>query len=233
VKTANRFYKDVTTSEMDGGYGVLLDGRLLKTPGKQPLIVKSFFVAELIATEWGAQKEDIKPETMPITRLANVSIELTPENRDKLGLEARNYAGTDLLCYRASEPIGLAERQVKQWDPLLDWAKARGVNLAVTDTILAIDQSPASLTAAQNYAATHDDLNLTLFVHLIAVFGSTVLAMAVMEGHITGAEAFKYSRLDNLYQIEQWGEDDEAMENAARLETEVIALCQILKSPPL
>lgn len=230
MKGAKRFYKQAVPAAIDARFGVHLDGRLLKTPGKQPMIINSEYVAALIAAEWEAQTDLIKPETMPVTRLVNVSIELTPTHRDRLAQEARNYAETDLLCYRAENPIELAERQAEQWDPLLSWAAGKDIRLETTDKILAIPQNERSLQAVADYAGTLDDLNLTLFVHLIAVFGSAVLSMAVMEKHISGSRAFELSRLDNLYQIEQWGEDEEAAENAANLAAEVAALCKVLEA---
>jgi len=229
VKAAKRFYKEVAVARLESGFGITLDGRNLKTPGKKPLIVGSERVARLIADEWDAQAKEIKPETMPVTRLVNVSIELTPDNRDKLASEARKYAGTDLLCYRASEPVTLSQRQAEEWDPVLDWAKARGISLKTTDAVLAIEQNPAALDKVADYARTLDDLRLTLLVHLTAVYGSAILAMAVLEKHLSGSQAFDISRLDNLYQIAQWGEDEEAVEIAANLTAEVSALCEILE----
>lgn len=228
MKSAKRFYKIVDVAEFDNGFGVTLDGRRLKTPGKTPLHVSSIQTAQLIAREWDAQYENIRPETMPVTRLVNVSIELTPNNRDSLVTEARKYAGTDLLCYRASEPVSLSIRQAEQWDPILDWARDQGIHLVTTQAVLAIDQRDDALNKVAEFAAGLDDLKLTLMVHLTAVFGSAILAMSVMERHLTGSQAFALSRLDNLYQIEQWGEDEEAAEIAANLAAEVAALCEIL-----
>ncbi len=229
MKTAKRFYTSVTTAKADNGFEVRLDGRPLKTPQKHNLFVTSEAVAEFIAAEWEAQQDTINPENMPITRLVNVSIELTPKNRDRLSEEARRYAATDLLCYRADDPLSLAERQAELWDPMLIWAAERGIKLETTDSLIAIDQPKTSLAKVKSYAASQNDLDLTLFVHLIAVFGSAILAMAVMERFITGQKGFTLSRLDNLYQIEQWGEDEEAAEIAAKLEAEVAALCKILE----
>ncbi len=228
MQGAKRFYKSAVTTVLKDGYGVHLDGRTLKTPGKKTLKVNSEFVAGLVALEWESQIETIKPETMPVTRLVNVSVDFTPHNRDKLALEARNYGGTDLLSYRAKTPAELAERQAAGWDPLLDWAADRGIKLATTQAVLAIPQDEDVLQKITDYALTLKDLHLTLFVHLIAVYGSTVLSMAVMEKHISGSQAFELSRVDNLYQIEQWGEDEEAAEIAANLSAEVSALCRIL-----
>jgi len=230
MKTAKRFYKEVTTQPVDNGFAVLLDGRQLKTPGKLVLIAPTQKAAELVAAEWDAQEDNIRPETMPVTRLINVTIELTPKNRDALVLEARRYAGTDLLCYRADEPISLADRQAEEWDPVLTWAAVRGIALETTIGVTAIEQDSEALDQIAAYAKSHDDLNLTLYVHLIAVFGSALLAMAVMEKFVSGQKGFALSRLDNLYQIEQWGEDEEAAEIAANLEQEIIALCQLLEA---
>lgn len=230
MKTAKRFYKGVTTEAVEGGFGVFLDGRRLKTPGKTVLVVTSDHLAGLIAAEWDAQIDHIKPETMPVTRLVNVTLELTPHNRDKLAAEARQYAGTDLLCYRAEKPVRLAQRQEEHWDPVLDWARGRGIDLEATDTVIAVEQPQASLDAVAVYAAGLDDLYLTLFVHLTAVYGSAILSMAVLERHISGSRAFEVSRLDNLFQIEQWGEDEEAAEITANLAVEINDLCKILES---
>jgi len=230
MKTAKRFYKEVSTDVRPDGYSVLLDGISLKTPGKLLLIAPSLHIANLVASEWDAQTDEIKPETMPVTRLLNVATEQTPHNREKLIAEARRYAGTDLLCYRAVQPVRLTERQSNLWNPVLSWAESQGITLKTTQGVKAIDQADQSLNKVADYANAKDNLELTLFVHLIAVFGSAILSMAVIEKHITGQNAFALSRLDNLFQIEQWGKDDEATEIAANLEAEVIQLCKILES---
>ena len=224
-----RFYKAVDIAPAESGFCVHLDGRPLKTPAKNLLWSDRRWVAELIAKEWDAQDEIIRPETMPVTRLVNVTLEVTPSNRDKLVSEARSYGGTDLLCYRAADPESLVARQAKQWDPVLKWASGRDIKLVPTQSIRAIGQSEQSLENIAAYASRKDDLDLTLLVHLTAVYGSVILAMAVMERHLSGQDAFTLSRLDALYQIEQWGEDEEAAEAAKAVEDEVIALCRIIE----
>ena len=96
---AKRFYKDVAVAAQGGGYVVTLDGRVLKTPGKQDLSIDSKVRAKLVAAEWQAQGDDIKPETMPCTRLMNVARELTPSRRPELIKEFSSYCETDLLCF--------------------------------------------------------------------------------------------------------------------------------------
>jgi chaperone required for assembly of F1-ATPase len=108
ARAASRFYKVVTVAPALGGYGVFLDGRALKTPGKLAFITRSEAHARLAAAEWEAQGEEINPQTMPITRLYNVAIERTPQQREAMVAEFKKYGGTDLLCYRAVEPHDIA-----------------------------------------------------------------------------------------------------------------------------
>lgn len=223
-----RFYKSVSFKKAIGAFNILLDERVLKTPGKNTFTVPSEALAAAVGAEWDAQTENIVPSEMPLTRLLNVAIEQTPENRPDLLQEARRYAGTDLLCYRAAEPRLLSERQSEQWDSWVKWAASKDVDLKTTHSLLAIEQSEEALSAVENYAASLDDIRLTLFVHLIAVYGSLILAMAVMEGELKAGKAFDISRLDSLYQIELWGEDEEAAEIVAALKSETEALGKIL-----
>jgi len=227
---AKRFYKDVSVGEAEGGYVILLDGRRLKTPRKKLLLTSSQSAANLVAAEWDAQGEDIIPSTMPVTRLVNVTIELTPDNRPDLIAEARKYAGTDLLCYRSDETRLYLEHQAENWDPVLAWAAARGVTLETTLTLKAIPQDEAALDVVADYARGLGDISLTLFVHLIATFGSAVLAMAVMESHLSGEAAFELSRLDEIWQIKHWGQVDDAKDRTDIIRAEIIALCKLLET---
>lgn len=222
---AKRFYTDVTLDNDADGHFVRLDGRPLKTPGKRPLRVPSAAIAAQLKAEWDAVPPatdgDINPSVMPVTRLASVASENVTDRRDDLIAEARTYAGTDLLSYRAPDPVDYVARQAKAWNPWIDWAAARGVTLKTTDAIRAIDQDAASLDAVADFARPLSDFALTLFVHLVAVKGSAVLAMAVMDGALEPGDAFDLSRIDEIYRAEVWGvdDDDEAVRLALRAET--------------
>ena len=229
-KAAKRFYKQVSVAQGEGGWLVQLDGRTLKTPGKMTLLIPSKNAAQLIAAEWDAQIEHIRPETMPVTRLLNVAVEQTPDNRDALIAEARKYAGTDVLCYREGEVRLHNEEQAEKWDPILAWASEQGAALKTTDSLIAIKQDEAALEAIADFARGLADMPLTLFVHLVAVYGSAILSMAVMKTHLTGEDAYELSRLDELWQIKYWGEDEEAKERSDAIRAEVIALCKLLES---
>jgi len=225
---ANRFYKSVSTREIDGRFHVLLDERVLKTPGKIAFSVPSEPLAEAVAKEWDAQTDKIEPAKMPLTRLLNVALEQTPTRRPDLLEEAKRYTSTDLLCYRAPEPRLLVERQSENWDEWLAWAKSKGVDLVSTQSLIAIVQPESAYDSISAYAENLDDIRLTLFLHFTAIFGSVVLAMAVIEKALSAEEAFDLSRLDILYQNELWGEDEEAAEIAKELRDETVSLGAIL-----
>ena len=226
---AKRFYKSVSTQEIEGQFHILLDERVLKTPGKKAFRVPSFALAQEVAKEWDAQTDKIEPSKMPLTRLLNVALEQTPSRRPDLIEEARRYTSTDLLCYRAPEPRILVERQSDGWDEWLAWAKSQGVDLISTQSLIAIVQPESAYEAVTAYAEGLDDIKLTLFLHLIAIFGSVILAMAVMEKRLSAESAFDLSRLDVAYQNELWGEDEEAAEIARELRRETTRLGEILE----
>ena len=225
---AKRFYEKVSVSQADGFFHILLDGRKLKTPGKQPLLIPSRYIADLIAAEWDAQESEIDPTSMPVTRLLNVAVEQTPTNRPALVAEFRRYTGSDLLSYHAPDPSDLTQRQSDDWTPWLNWAAKRGVTLKTTIGIVAISQPAESLDAAAEYASRLDDLTLTLLVHLTAVYGSAVLAMATVEGALSAEAAYELSRLDEIFQNEMWGEDEDAVERNQYIREDTIALSKIL-----
>lgn len=227
---AHRFYKGVSTAQIKDGpaHAVLLDGRRLKTPGKLDFYARSQRHADLVAAEWEAQSGDIKPDTMPLTRLYNVAIERTPQQRPAMIAEFRKYGSTDLLCYRADEPQSLRDRQERVWGPWIDWAKGMGAALNTTNSVIAVDQPDAALGALSGHAQPLGDLELTLLLHFTAVFGSAVLALAVMTSALEPGAAYDISRLDALYQAERWGEDEEAQDIAAQTKAEIIILGQLI-----
>ncbi len=228
-RLSKRFYKAVTVEGEGADWRVLLDDMQIKTPGKLRLSFPNKTIAERVAAEWDAQAERIDPSVMPITRLFNVAIEQTPTRRDELADEARRYAQTDLISYRAPEPRILMERQSASWDEWREWAAEQGVDLDTTQTLQVIAQPEKSLKAVEAFAGGLDDIRLTLFVHLIAVYGSVILALAVLKDALSADKAFTLSRVDAEYQIELWGEDELQADITAALRDETIALGGILE----
>lgn len=220
---AKRFWKQATVEQAETAFTVRLDGRPVKTPSKTLLTVPTRALAEAIAAEWDAQTGEVKPDTMPFTRSANSAIDKVTPQFDAVVDMLAAYGGTDLLCYRATGPEALIERQAKAWDPLLDWsATTFGAPLKATAGVMHIAQDPRSLAALHAPVAAMSPFQLAAFHDLVAISGSLVLALAVTRGRLSAAEAWALSRIDEAWQIEQWGDDEEAAELAARREADFL-----------
>ncbi|WP_112312530.1 ATP12 family chaperone protein [Pseudogemmobacter bohemicus] len=206
-----RFWKETVVTETEGGFTVHLDGRPIRTPQKSALTVPTRAMAELIASEWEAQQGKIAPETMPATRAANSALDKLSVQREAVVAMLAAYGETDLLCYRAERPLQLVARQAEIWNPLLTWAaETLQAPLQVTEGVLPVAQPAASLARLTAGIAALDDFRLTAFHDLVAISGSLVLALALISGQIDVAEAWAASRLDETWQSEQWGIDEEA-----------------------
>lgn len=222
-----RFYTEVSIVEDPGGWIVKLDGRLLRTPDKHPLLLPTEKLAGVIADEWRKQGERIDLLSMYNTRLANVAIDRAPQTRAELAAEVARYTQTDLVCHLAENPPKLRARQEGAWAPLRAWAeKDLGVRLVAVEGIMPANQPRQSAEAARTHAAALNDWRLTALVHAIAMLGSAILGLAVERRRLTAAEAFEISRIDETFQAEQWGEDAEAARFTARVRDEARALDQ-------
>jgi chaperone required for assembly of F1-ATPase len=211
-----RFYKTVDTAPDAGGFAVRLDGRTPKSPKRAPLVVPTAALADLIAAEWEAQAEVIDLPSMHATRRAFTAIDQVPPVREAVADEIARYAGSDVICYLAETPAGLVERQRRQWTPLLDWAAADlGLTLEQTAGIIHKPQTPQSLERAAALAMEADDMTLTALAEVCALFGSAVLAFALARGRLDAQAALDLSRLDEIFQIEAWGMDEEAAQRVA------------------
>lgn len=211
-----RFWKIATVEAVDGGWTVRLDARPVKTPAKAPLVVPTEAMAQAIAAEWDAQHGEVRPETMPFTRAANSAIDkVTPQLAEVVEIVAA-YGGTDLLCYRATGPEPLVQRQADNWDALLDWASdSLGARLIHVAGVMHIAQDRVAQDALTARVAALTPFQLAAFHDLVALSGSLVLAFAVTDGRLDAEDAWQLSRIDENWQIEQWGEDDEAIAAAA------------------
>ncbi|HUE64740.1 MAG TPA: ATP12 family protein [Rhizomicrobium sp.] len=217
-----RFYKHVSVGAAENAFTVLLDGKAVRTPGRNMLVLPTKRLAEAIVKEWQAQGEKIIAATMPLLRLANTAVDGVAANRDGVIGAILRFGENDLLCYRAHQPPELAARQREAWDPLLDWvARAHGANLRVVQGLTHIDQ-PAEALAALHRALERSDAFSLVALHVIAsITGSAVLALAVADGLVSAENAFGLSRIDETYQAEKWGEDAQASRRARNLTQEL------------
>ncbi len=216
VWAPKRFWKQAEVAETEGGFTVLLDGRALKTPAKTPFWVPTRALAKEVAAEWQAQSDKVKPESMPFTRTANSALDKVTPQFEAVADMLAAYGGSDLLCYRATAPKELVARQAQHWDPLIGWAKATfGTDLIVTQGVMPVEQAPASSRLFQAEVRALTPFQLAAFHDLVAISGSLVLGFAIARGHLGSGEGFDLSRVDETWQVELWGEDEDAAESEA------------------
>lgn len=208
---AKRFWTDTQISALETGFTVTLDGRPVRTPAKSALVLPTRALAEAVAREWDAQEGQIKPLEMPFTRAANAATDkVTPQHSEVADLLAA-YGDSDLICYRASDPRGLVERQNRGWDPLVDWsATALKAPLQVYVGIMHEEQPQASIASLTRRVHAFDPYQLTAFHDLVSLSGSLIIGFAVTQDYAPATDLWDISRIDEIWQAEKWGHDEEA-----------------------
>lgn len=220
-----RVYKTVAVEEGgEGVFAVTLDGRPLRSPGKRPLSLPTWQLAEAVAAEWDAQGEEIDPYSMAMMGFAaTVTDRVTPQRAHVVG-EIAGYAGSDLLCFLADGPEDLIARQTTQWTPWRERAEKKlSVGLAVTSGVMPIRQSNETLEAFRAAVDGFGDWYLAPLHTATSITGSLILGLAFLEGELDAAEAFGLSQVDEAYQVEKWGKDREAEQRRRGLLAEIKA----------
>ncbi|MFI5002403.1 MAG: ATP12 family chaperone protein [Reyranellales bacterium] len=226
-----RFYKETGVEAGEGSFRVLLDGKPMRTPAKAVLVVPTRPLAEGIAAEWAGvpDKGEINAAHLPLTRLTATGLDRVVTRRAEVIADTAKYAGSDLLCYRATTPDSLVKLQHDAWQPLLDWAAERfGARLLVVDGISFVDQPAEARERLREAVGTYGDLALSALYNLTHTSGSLVIALAVAEGRLTAEAAFAAAQVDELYQIERWGDDPTALKQREGVAKDIEACARFL-----
>jgi chaperone required for assembly of F1-ATPase len=203
-----RFYGQATFSPEPGGVAILLDGRPVRTPGRNLLRVPTEELAEAIAGEWNSQGEKIDPRSMPLTGLANAAIDRVEPDPAGFARTLAEYGESDLLCYRAEGPRSLVERQEEVWEPLLSWARSRyDIEFETTTGVMHRRQPAATVERLGRAVAARSPFQLAGLAPLVTIAGSLIVALALAEGAIGLETAWDSALLDEAWQAEQWGAD--------------------------
>jgi chaperone required for assembly of F1-ATPase len=210
-----RFYDKASTAAIVEGHAVRLDGKPVRTPAGRVLAAPTPALAEALAAEWDAQREEIDPAKMPLTRLANAIIDGVGDQPGPVAAEVEKYLGSDLVCYRAGSPPGLVERQACHWDPILDWAnEALGARFFLAEGVIHVAQPEPALAAARA-AIPRDPWRLGAIHVVTTMTGSALIALALARGRLTAEEAWQAALVDEDWNMAQWGRDELALERRA------------------
>lgn len=224
-----RFYKEATVGERDGAFAVLLDGRPVKTPAKRDLALPTRALAEAVAAEFAAQASHIDPATMPVTRIVNSALDGVAPRLADVAADLANYAGSDLVCYRADAPEGLVAQQARHWDPVLDWSRRElGVAPVLAAGVMPVTQPAALREAVLERLRSLDELGLAAAHVMTTLTGSALLVLAYLDGTLPASAVWDAAHVDEDWQIGQWGEDAEAARRRALRRAEFDAAARVL-----
>ncbi len=222
-----RFYGEAGVSACSGGFALLLDGRVARTPGKAGFVLPTAAAAEAVAQEWAAQGETMDFASMPLTRIAFAAIDAVAAKMKEVAAEIVNYAETDLVCYRAESPVSLVHAEAEAWDPILAFAADRlGARFLVAEGVVFAPQPAAAIEAVRKkveQVARRGAVALACLSVMTTLTGSVLVALALAERAIGLDEAWRAAHVDEDYQARFWGEDEAAMARRARRFAEMAA----------
>jgi len=201
----------VDVVSLEKGFCIKLDTKILKTPAKKEMLLPTNALAKKIAAEWDKQFDEIDPNGMPFTKSANAALDKVVEQFEEVSSLVGDYGDTDLLYYRADSPTELKMRQQSSWDPIIDWAEKNfEVKINCGTGILYIPQDKKLVYKLSQEISELSSFQLTGLYDIVSITGSLILGLATINGRLSADEAFNLSRIDELWQIEQWGHDEEA-----------------------
>ena len=211
-----RFYQTASLQEAMTGFQVVLDQRAVKTQGGKPQIVASKPLGEALAGEWEAQGETLDASAFPLRDMTDYALDMVPDTKGEIVEKLLRYADTDTLCYRAGPDEPLWQKQREIWDPLVDALEAReGIRLERVSGIVAKPHPPETIDTLRARLSAFDDFELAALEQLSSLAASLCIGLAALESDADGMALWAAANLEEDWQIEQWGEDEEAAERRA------------------
>ncbi len=206
-----RFYNEVTIDKTGRGNIVALDGRAVRTQAGQPQLVPSLALTGMLAAEWEAQGEKLDPKSFPVRDTVDYALDVVSKDRMAVIDKLLGYAETDTLCYRADPDEPLWHRQQEMWEPLVTAMEAReGVGMTRVSGVIHRPQSGATLDRLRRRLESLDHFVLAALEQLTSLAASLCIGLAAIEDDADGEALWKAANLEEDWQAELWGSDEEA-----------------------
>jgi chaperone required for assembly of F1-ATPase len=225
-----RFYTEAGVTDADSGFAITLDGKPIKTPSGRVITIPVREIADAVAAEWAAQTETIDPLTMPMTRFANSVVEAVVDRVALVRDDVAKYLQSDLLFYRAGHPEALVAREARHWDPVLFWAADTfGAHFILAEGVVHVRQPDEAVEAAR--AALPQNPWSVAAAHVVTTLtGSALLALALVHGRLDADAVWAAAHVDEDFNAEQWGADEEVLSRRATREADFRAAVRILQA---
>lgn len=228
-----RFYKDVAVAaQEESGFAVQLDGKSVRTPSANTVLLPNEATALLVAREYEAQGDEIDPATMPVTRLVNTAIDGVAAHAQTVLEDVLRYVTGDLVCYRAPSPERLVELQAQAWDPVLDWAQQHmGAHFVLAEGVIHVEQPREAIAAVSAYMRQKNEPFRLAALHVMTtLMGSALLSLAVEARELTPDEAWSAAHVDEDWNIGLWGADSEATLRRSARQRDMMGAATLLRA---
>ena len=200
----------------------MLDERILQTPLKRELVLPNLRLTEEIVKEWDQGSKNINTESMIFYDLISTSLDKIIDNRNLYINDILDYIDTDLICYRAENPKELVELQKNKWDPIiLLIEKYIGTKVQVFRGISPKKQHTTVHSKLNNLINQFNIFEISALFRITNITGSIFLSLCVLKKDVSRNEAFELSFLDELWQSENWGFDEETSQKRKEISIEL------------
>eukprot|EP01017_Pseudomicrothorax_dubius_P024655 TRINITY_DN2618_c0_g1_i5.p1 TRINITY_DN2618_c0_g1~~TRINITY_DN2618_c0_g1_i5.p1 ORF type:complete len:239 (+),score=33.72 TRINITY_DN2618_c0_g1_i5:185-901(+) len=189
-------------------FSIFLDGKVSKTPSQRQLQFRKPELAYLVAAEFDSQDQYLIPSTMPLLTMSRTAVDadFDTELREKFIMDIVNFVQSDTACYREEEKRELSEIQDRYLNPLIARVNQKlntnlGAARGLMDTIATDDDSQK----IRDYVRKIDPWHLTSLNFATNTLKSFILGYNLLICDLPTKEAVFASRLEESYQIDQYG----------------------------
>ncbi len=148
--------------------------------------------------------------------------------REDIEIKLLEFAKTDLLFFW-SEKNDLYLRQKKEWQPILDWVEDTLLVKINTTSKLDVPNNEELQNSLKGLFVKMTEKELACYYAAALNMKSVLLALALVKGKIDAKEAGKLSYLEELWQNEMWGNDEEAIKRRKERCDELVEIESYLK----
>lgn len=216
-----RFWKDATLTRLEDGWQVELDGRAVKTRAGAPQVLPTRALADLLRAEWASAPEEFAADALPMRDLADRAIDTISADREPIIARLLDYADGDTLCYRAQPDEAVARRQTQVWEPIVAGIEQDlGITLSRTHGILHKPQTEASKAAIRQRLESENAFVLAGLDAATSLAASLCVALTGLRDDADLHALWAAANLEEDFQAEQWGTDEEALARRTAREVE-------------
>lgn len=169
--------------------------------------MESEALANAVANEWLAQKDTIMLSQMHINALCNTCIDNPGRtDKEKLVNSILGFLSTDTILFYSEKPDSLLSLQRQKWSPVIVWFNQRyGVSIEPTLDIVAPPVSERDKKVLEKHLLSYGYNALQGLSFGVDALKSLILSLAVVDRHLTVAEAVAITRLELQFQTAHWG----------------------------